>query len=253
MDTNTSNKKDKEFKERSETARSFATAVYIGGVVAASLMFISFILSAFPEDAYFTRTIMSIAGALVGGSMLVFPYALHNWAVTKQHRKITTVLYYIEMLIIGVNTVISFVSLLSKYTGYAAPEWVILYEPFSVASIIYTVCAWGTVFLTDPEHKEYAQSKESDEQFRQKIAELRDNFLDTEEGKATVEAAAARDILERFRVDRYTPSKTHFGKAENLAVNPDIGFVLKQATAEMAELIEKVARLEKANPTRAGE
>ncbi|MEG7769298.1 hypothetical protein U2086_14750, partial [Listeria monocytogenes] len=89
----------------------FATAVYIGGVVGVTMLFISFILLAFPSDAYFTRAIMTASGLMVGGSMLAFPYALHNWTVTKEHRKWTTILYYTEMAFIAVNTIVSFVSL----------------------------------------------------------------------------------------------------------------------------------------------
>ena len=63
---------------------------------------------------------------------LAFPIALHNWAVQGWHRKITAGLYYGEIFIIGVNTIVAFAHLLSVNAGRAAPEWVLLYEPFSI-------------------------------------------------------------------------------------------------------------------------
>lgn len=241
---NENQNKDAEFTKRSGNARNFATAVYIGGVVGVTMLFISFILLAFPPDAYFTRAIMTASGLMVGGSMLAFPYALHNWAVTREHRKWTTILYYTEMAFIAVNTIVSFVSLLSKYSIIYAtpPEWVVMYEPFSVVAIVYTIFAWGTVFLLDPEHKDFAQSQQADTRYKEKIAKMREDFLDSIEGEQAVLAAAQRDIEERYRADRYTSDKKHFGKAPELAVDPDKGFVAKEQAVLLA-LVEENARL----------
>lgn len=239
---NEGEKKDHEFTKRSGAARGIATAVYIGGVVAATMLFISFILLAFPTDAYFSRVIMTVAGLMVGGSMLAFPYALHNWAVTKEHRKWTTILYYAEMAIICVNTIVSFVSLIAKYSNYNAPEWVILYEPFSVASIVFTIFAWGTVFLLDPEHKDFAQSQQADTRYKEKIAKLREDFLDSIEGEQAVMEAAKRDIAERYRADRFTSDKKHFGTTRDQPA-PVMGFKQNEAEIELVRLREEVASL----------
>src|SRR5512138_312143 len=111
-----------EFQKGRSGAMWFGGAVYVGGVVAASTLFISFILTAFPADAYLSRFVMVVAGILVGGSMLAFPVALQLWAISGGHRKVTTALYYGEMFIIAVNTIVSFGSLLAKNTGYVLPE-----------------------------------------------------------------------------------------------------------------------------------
>jgi len=197
-------------KNRSNS-RAFATAVYIGGVVAASVMFISFVLLAFPPDAYFTRAIMTVAGIMVGSSMLAFPYALHNWVVTKDHRKWTIILYYVEMIVIAVNTVVSFVSLLSTYAGYVVPEWVVLYEPFSVVSIIYTIFAWGTVFLMDPDHKLHAQEQDAEARYNRKIALKREEFIDSVEGEDMIVEIARADAMSRFAPANYAKGRKHFG------------------------------------------
>lgn len=242
---NENQNKDAEFTKRSGNARNFATAVYIGGVVGVTMLFISFILLAFPSDAYFTRAIMTASGLMVGGSMLAFPYALHNWTVTKEHRKWTTILYYTEMAFIAVNTIVSFVSLLSKYSVIYAtpPEWVVMYEPFSVVAIVYTIFAWGTVFLLDPEHKDFAQGQQADTRYKEKIAKMREDFLDSIEGEQAVLEAARRDIAERYRADRFTSDKKHFGKSPELAVDPDRGFVAKEQSLLLAQLMEENARL----------
>lgn len=224
-----------EFEKGRSNARGFGAAVYIGAVIAATMLFISFILLAFPADAYFSRVIMTVAGLMVGGSMLAFPFALHNWAITGNHRKWTTILYYAEMVIICVNTIVSFVSLLAKYTGYPAPEWVVLYEPFSIASIVYTVFAWGTVFLTDPAHKLQAAEHEADRRFAEKIAQKREEFIDSVEGEDLVIEITRADVLERYNPARYNSDRAHFGSkkaGQPIPVEADKPFEIKQSTTE---------------------
>lgn len=212
-------------------ARTFGGVVYIGGVLAATTLFISFVLTAFPQDAYFSRVVMTVAGLAVGASMLAFPIALHYWVITKQHRKWAIPLYYGEMLIIGINTVVSFVTLLSKMTGYAAPEWAILFEPFSVVSIIYTVFAWGTIFQTDPAHKLQADEQEAETRFAQKLARKRDEFIDSAEGEDLIIQIASQDIKTRWNMERFADGKKHFGTS-NTAIPASALFVKKEATTE---------------------
>lgn len=204
-------------KEKTEFERGRGGAmiggglVYVGVVLAATTLFISFILTAFPEDAYFTRFVMVIAGLLVGGSMWAFPFALHNWAVAGLHRKVTIGLYYGEMFIIGLNTLVSFASLLAKYAGYELPEWVALYEPFTIISIVYTLAAWGTVFQLDPIADAKAKEHEALQKFREKVGKLKLDYLETVEGEEAIIAAANVDIMRDFTaVD--PNAKRHFGK-----------------------------------------
>lgn len=71
-------------------AMTFAAVVYIGVVLAATTLFISFVLTAFPPDAYLSRIVMVIAGLLIGASSVAFPVALHTWTFEKGHRMWTT-------------------------------------------------------------------------------------------------------------------------------------------------------------------
>ncbi len=229
MSIQISNTQEEQFERDKDGARTFGGAVYVGGVIAATVLFITFVLTAFPQDAYFTRLVMGLAGVAVGCSMLAFPYALHKWAVSKSHRWWTTLLYYGEMVFIGINTIVSFVNLLAKYTGFTAPEWAVLYEPFSVLSIIYVIFAWGTVFLKDPQSRIIAQQREFDEKYNQKIAAKTLQFLDTPQGEDAIIVAASEDIKQR--ISRRT-TRGQFGTTNQVVVEPGRGFVQHELTTE---------------------
>jgi hypothetical protein len=218
-DSNSNHVMDKYEKGRS-IAIGFAVVVYLGVVVAATVLFISFVLEAFPEDAYFSRFIMSLAGALVGGSALAFPIALHNWAVQGWHRKITAGLYYGEIFIIGVNTIVAFSHLLAKNADRTPAEWVLLYEPFSIFAIIYTLFAWGTVFLTDP----VAAAKDTEianhQDFVKRIARKKKEFLDSIEGEDVIIAAASEEIRREFNPDNHKSERRHFGSGRKSLPSP---------------------------------
>lgn len=192
-------------------AIGIAALVYGGVVAAATVLFISFVLEAFPANAYFSRFIMSLAGALVGGSMVAFPIALHNWAVQGWHRKIAAILYYGEIFIIGVNTIVAFSHLLSVNAGRAAAEWVILYEPFSVFAIIYTLFAWGTVFLTDPVAEAKDKEIANHQEFVKRIAQKKREFLDSIEGEDVILDAASEEIRREFNPENHRTERRHFG------------------------------------------
>jgi hypothetical protein len=159
---------------------------------------------------------MSLAGALVGGSMIAFPIALHNWAVQKTHRKITAILYYGEIFIIGVNTIVAFAHLLNANAGRAAPEWVILYEPFSIFAIIYTLFAWGTVFLTDPVADAKDKEIATHQDFKARIAQKKKEFLDSIEGEDVIIAAATEEIRREFNPENHKTERRSFGSNRTL-------------------------------------
>lgn len=218
---------EKEYQEARASARTFGGGVYVGGVLAATALFISFVLTAFPSDAYLSRVIMTIAGLAVGGSMLAFPVALHNWAIERRHRKITTILYYIEMVFIGVNTIVSFVTLLAKVTGYTAPEWAVLYEPFSVLSIIYVIFAWGTIFNADPEARAKQKQREYGQIRRAKIEDLKLEYLQSSEGRQDI-ALEAQEEIRKGNAERKVQS--FFGNGNQPSALADRLFIPKEMT-----------------------
>lgn len=200
-----------EFQQNRKAAMTFGGIVYTGVVIAATTLFISFILLAFPNNAYLTRAIMVIAGLLVGGSMIAFPVALHNWAVSGNHRGAAIALYYGEMVIIALNTVVSFAALLFKFNGGTLPDWIAWYEPISIISIVYTLFAWGTIFLLDPYIKQRAKELDTQVKFNNKVAEKLDEYLDSVEGEDAVIRVAEDKIQARFLPD--LNRRRHFGSA----------------------------------------
>jgi hypothetical protein len=211
--SDTKNKADvsqEEFEKGRDQAIAFAWLVYGGVVVAATTLFISFVLSAFPPDAYFSRIVMTAAGFMIGLSMIAFPFALHKWAVEKEHRSWTVRLYYGEMFFVAVNTFVSFVTLLAKNAGYNAPEWAILYEPFSILAIVYTLAAWGTVFLKDPRHKSVVKGLEAMQSFEDKVADKLVEFVDSIEGRQAIQRAAESKIERVFDTSKYSAAPKSF-------------------------------------------
>lgn len=178
-----------EFENGRSNAKTFSSLVYGGIVIAATTLFINFVLTAFPASAYMSRFIMFLSGILVGASMIAFPYALHNWVVDKTHRKITVILYYLEMAVVALNTVVSFAVLLFKNAGAPLPEWITWYEPFSILSIIYTLAAWGTVFLMDPEYKVMNERRDTQLEFKRRVSARLREALDLQEGQTAVDEA----------------------------------------------------------------
>jgi hypothetical protein len=130
--------------------------------------------------------------------------------------------------------------MLSKFANYAAPEWVVMYEPFSVASIIYTIFAWGTVFLLDPDHKLHAQEQDAEARYNQKIAVKREEFIDSVEGEDMIEEIARMDAMNRFAPTNYKKGKKHFGSGRSsMVVNPAVGFVEHNANVPLVRMGEK--------------
>lgn len=226
----------KQFQKGRSSAMWFGGAVYVGVVIAATTLYISFVLQAFAVDAYFSKIVMTIAGLLIGASMLAFPYALNNWAISGTHHTVTTFLYYVEMVVIAVNTIISFGALLAENKGYVMPEWAVLYEPFSIVAIVYTLAAWGTVFKLDPQSRRHAKRQAFEDNYEDAIADKTLQFLETREGHAAIEAAAIDDIQARVARARNERPSFHGRKGARADALVDQLFVPKELTTEDPQL-----------------
>lgn len=189
-----------EYEKGRSSAMTFGAIVYSGAVVAATILFLFFVMTAFPQTAYLIRFLMVLAGILVGTSSLAFPVALHNWAVSGWHRGIATGFYYGEIGLIVLNTVVSFSALLFKYAGNAIPDWVQWYEPFTIFSLGYVVLAWGTIFITDPQAKAKAKKKAVHDNFIISVAEDMEKWTKSIEGKEAIQRAALQEIVKSFQV-----------------------------------------------------
>lgn len=188
----------KQYENSRNGSMIFGGIVYAGVVVSATTLFISFILTAFPANAYATRFIMGIAGFLIGCSMIAFPIALHNWAVTGWHRGVAIGLYIGEIAIVALNTIVSFGALLFKNAGMDLPAWIAWYEPFSVVSMVYTLLAWGLMFLMDPQIKARAKEREAIDKFRARVSQRMNEYLETSAGEDAIMTAANQSIQQAF-------------------------------------------------------
>ncbi|MBT7122716.1 MAG: hypothetical protein HN948_06880 [Clostridia bacterium] len=204
--TNQTNQQDKfmtEYLAGRKQAMTGGTIVYVGVIVLTTALFITFILTAFPADAYLIRVIMTVGGIMVGGSALAFPVTLHKWAISGSHRTWATWLYYGEIAIIGVNTLVSFSVLLATYAGWIIPEWVSLIEPFTILAIVYTLFAWGTVFQTDPLAQAQAKKLANLQALETMVADRIGEYLHTAEGEDKIREHADEQIAQMMSVDRY--------------------------------------------------
>lgn len=203
MTTETVDRKKHE-EERSK-AVGFGMVVYTGGIVAATAIFIFFILTAFPESAYFIRFLMVIAALCVGASALAFRYALENWAVYGSHRKAAIFFYYGEIFLVGLNTIVSFAALLYRFSGNKLPEWVAWYEPFTIITIAYVILAWGTLFVLDPKAKAKARQLQVLLDFDNQVIDGMSDYLKSEDGLLAIQENANERIRQNFSVNDNSP------------------------------------------------
>jgi hypothetical protein len=196
---------NQQYKEGRAKAVKFAGSVYTGGVVAATVIFLFFVLTAFPETAYLIRFLMVVAGLLVGASALAFPVALHEWAVSGTHRNITAGFYYGEILLIFLNTIVSFSALLYKFAGNAIPPWIQWYEPFTIATLGYVILAWGTIFFTDPQAKFKADEHDANQQFQKAAIDGMRAYLGSRQGREAIQMASNKKIAESFSTGSGVP------------------------------------------------
>ena len=193
-----------EYLEGRKQAMTGGTIVYVGVILLTTALFITFILTAFHSDAYLIRAIMTIGGIMVGGSALAFPVTLHKWAISGSHRTWATWLYYGEIMIIGVNTLVSFSVLLATYAGWIIPEWISLIEPFTILAVVYTLFAWGTVFQTDPLAQAQAKKLSNIQALETMVADRIGEYLHTDAGEDKIKEHADRQIEQLMSVERYS-------------------------------------------------
>ena len=120
------------------------------------------------------------------------------------------------------------------------PEWVQLYEPFSIIAIVYTLAAWGTIFQLDPAAKARERERQAEQLFNEKVSKKELEFLDSIEGEDAISAAAWAKVQDKYQKD-FTGQPKHFGSGKAKAPAPlaDTLFSQKQATTPAPALEEK--------------
>jgi hypothetical protein len=117
------------------------------------------------------------------------------------------------MGILGANIVIAFTKLLEIHAGWAAPAWVNQFEPYTVGAVVYTIAAWGTLFILDPISTAKAQQIKNAQQFESRVAErmadmLDDGALDGEIHNQALERLGKIGAASRRKSGLRTPANT---------------------------------------------
>jgi hypothetical protein len=85
-----------------------------------------------------------------------------------------------------------------------------------VISIVYTLGAWGTIFLTDPNIKARETEHAAQVEFEKRVSEKTREFLDTVEGEDAIALAAIEKIRRNFNTET---GKRHFGSGKVTATS----------------------------------
>lgn len=162
-------------------------SVYVGVVIIATSLTISFVTGVLSADAYLLRGILTIGVVLVGLNSIALPVALHFWAVSGLHRASAIALYALDMVILAFNLITSFSTLSGR-----APAWVDSYAPYSVGMFVVALATWAILFVTDPGERARIAAEKAREQFRVSAINKAAAFLETVEGQAAIGEEAAR-------------------------------------------------------------
>ena len=176
-----------------KAALVLGAAVYIGVVIIATSLTISFVTGVLSASAYLLRGILTIGVVLVGLNSLALPVALHFWAVSGIHRASAIALYAGDMIIVAFNLITSFSTL-----GGNPPEWVEAYAPYSVAMFVFALATWAILFISDPGERAALMVEQAREKFKLSAIQKAAEYLETVEGQAAIQSEADRllpDIL----------------------------------------------------------
>ena len=165
--------------------------VYAGVVIVATTLTIQFVTGILSADAYLLRGILTVGVIMVGLNSVALPVALHFWAVDGWHRWAAIGLYTLDMGIIGFNMVTSFSTLRGD-----APDWVMSYEPYSVAMFVFALATWGILWILDPGEQARVKMAKAKQAFAILSIAKAAEYLDTQEGREAIAKEAANLLPE---------------------------------------------------------
>ena len=227
-------------EEAKKSVRLWVMLVYGAGVVFAMAFNEALMLSVFSGN----DVLKYVAGAaviLIASNALLFPQALHNWAVSGKHRGWTIAFYVLDITFLAVNTVVSFGNLRGAIPGWA--QWYMPYAPASM--VIQGVASWAVIMILDPGEKSKVQLAEAYQSAELKIIKLMVEWLESEEGKGTLAEAAGVAVGGLFNVPNLSGKKIGV-KAVNSGNGSDN--VMDTIFANMpADLKEKLTGLDAAD------
>jgi hypothetical protein len=198
-----------------KAALVLGASVYLGVVIIATSLTISFVIGVLSADAHLLRGILTIGVILVGLNSIALPVALHFWAISGLHRASAIGLYGLDMVILAFNLVTSYSTLSGR-----APAWVASYAPYSVGMFVVALATWAVLFVTDPGERARVAAEKAREQFRVSAILKAAAFLETVEGQAAIGEEAARMLPQMLQTSVNTRQHWQGGIPVSLDANP---------------------------------
>lgn len=193
--TNNINDTDAQEKAKKNVRRAI-TAIYCGGVLFATVMYLSFVSEAF------TSTLVALfgtAGALLTGlSAVTFLYAKDHWFSDGLHEGLGYTFWAIDLLMLGMNTVLAFV------VSHAITEAQLQAVPFfndvmsywrvlSPTTPIIVIAMWAVLRAISPD----SQLNRAMQRHQAKLIRKHAQYLEDE----ALNSAEAHDILKQAAHD----------------------------------------------------
>ena len=190
-------KEIEKMEENKNTAWIWVMIVYGAGVLFAASFNETLMLSFFSANNA-VKYVAGLAVLVIASNALLFPYALHNWAVSGWHRIITSLFYATDVTFLALNTVVSF----GKLSG-TMPAWALDYLPYAPASmIIQGVASWAIIMISDPGEKSKIKLAKAWQDAQIDVYSNVVNWLSSDEGKGILKEAAGIMVGEIFNVER---------------------------------------------------
>ena len=236
------NQEIEKMDEAKNSIRLWVMIVYGAGVAFATAFNESLMLSVFNSDNVM-KYIAFMAVILIASNALLFPSALHNWAVSGKHRGWTIVFYVLDMAFLTVNTVVSF----SKQSSIM-PAWAVSYLPYAPASmVIQGVVSWAIIMIMDPGQKSKVKLAEAWQDAEIEVTKLMVDWLGSDEGKGVLREAAGVMVGDMFNVRTLSgKSNVVTAKASGNSGNQDSDTLMSHIIDGLPESLRK--RLEVPEP-----
>lgn len=96
----------KDAGDKAKAVRTATTVIYVGGVLFAEVMFISYVSHAF--ESGFVALFAGLGAVLVGISSIVFLFAKDHWFADGLHEKLGYTFWAVDLIILALNTLVAF-------------------------------------------------------------------------------------------------------------------------------------------------
>ena len=188
-------------QDAAKNVKRAITVIYVGGVLFAEAMFLSFVSSAFTSA--FVALFASVGAILVGVSSIVFLYAKEHWLADGLHEGLGKVFWACDLVILALNTLVSF-DVSGTLDAQAVPvlnDILKVWRVLSPATPILVVGMWAILRAISPEMElQKSQNKQMARLIKAHSKFLENEALNSEEAKDILRNAARELTLNNARM-----------------------------------------------------